>query len=123
MKETPIVNGLKQVVYRKKTPGYDIFNYICKKCGSEISFKREDIVSRCNCGGEYKYKDMIDAKAVEKIVSRKVKYICPVCEKVYDYPADCCVIKRQHIKEIVSNYNFPDRFTRSIYGQEQIRIS
>jgi hypothetical protein len=107
-------NGLRQIIGRKKTQGYIIYNYVCKKCGTEASFKKQDIPNNCNCGGDLKFIDEISEDKVEKILSRVAKYVCPVCNKKFDYPADCCIAKAQRIKDIMLEYNFPDRMLRGI---------
>ncbi len=108
------VNGLRQVITHKKTKGYEIHTFTCVKCGAEKSFKKDDILDKCACGGKLRLKDIMDEKTVAKILSRSAKYICPVCDKTYLYPADCCLAREKYIKELLLEYNLPDRMTRGL---------
>jgi DNA-directed RNA polymerase subunit RPC12/RpoP len=110
-----IVNGLIQTIVHNDTEGYEIFNYVCKKCKQEVSFKKEEIVNKCKCGGGLKYVSTIDKETVQEIVSRQPNYTCPRCKKEYDTAVDCCIAKEQRIKRIAAEYGAPDRWVRGIY--------
>lgn len=94
-KEAPVwENGLLRTQVRgkpKKTEAIGVFR--CSVCQEEREFFENEGGNKWCCEKKMDLVDIVERANVKEITSRQTAYKCPKCNKVYKWPADCCVAK------------------------------